>query len=54
LLGEAVDTLGGHLAVDGILFPFVIEDKLGDNNAVTNISAVRVNSGVTAADFARR
>ena len=35
-LGEAVDTLSGHRAVDGILFPFVIEDRLGDNYAVTN------------------
>jgi hypothetical protein len=53
-LGEAVDTLSGHRAVDGILFPFVIEDRLGDNDALTKISAIRVNSGVTAADFARR
>ncbi len=53
-LGERIDTLSGHRAVDGILFPFVIEDRLGDNYAVTNISAIRVNSGVTAADFARR
>jgi hypothetical protein len=53
-LGEAVDTLSGHRAVDGVLFPFVIEDRLGDNYAVTKISAIRVNSGVTAADFARR
>ncbi len=53
-LGERADTLSSHRAVDGILFPFVIEDRLGDNYAVTNISAIRVNSGVTAADFARR
>ena len=39
--------------MDGILFPFVIEDRLGDNYAVTHISAIRVNSGVTAADFFR-
>jgi len=53
-IGEAVDTLSGHRAVDGVLFPFVIEDRLGDYYAVTNISAIRVNSGVTADDFARR
>ena len=52
--GESVDTLSGYRAVDGILFPFVIEDRLGANQAVTTISSIIVNAGVVAADFARR
>ena len=53
-LGVMVLSLGGYKAVDGILFPFTVEDRIGDHVAVTTISSIKVNSGVLAADFARR
>ena len=53
-LGVSVLSLGGYKAVDGVLFPFTIEDRIGDHVAVTTISGIRVDTGVEAADFRRR
>ena len=53
-LGVAVLSLGGYKAVDGILFPFTLEDRIGDHVAVTTISIIKVNAGVDASDFVKR
>ena len=53
-LGVMVLSLGGYKAVDGILFPFTIEDRIGDHGAVTTISSIKVNTDVEASDFRRQ
>jgi hypothetical protein len=53
-LGVRVMAMSGYRAVDGILFPFSIEDRTGEHRAVTTISSIKVNTGVDAGEFRRR
>jgi len=52
--GIAVTRFEDYRIVSGVKFPFKLTSIAGDITDVTVITSIRVNEGVSAADFARR
>ncbi len=49
--GQTVTMYGDYRDVDGILFPWHVDENQGEIDLDMKVKSVKVNSGLTAADF---
>ena len=52
--GERDQALRGYRAVNGVLFPFTIDETGGGYHSVVNVATIKVNVGVLATDFKKK
>lgn len=52
--GVRTESLYDFKSVDGVMFPFAINEKSGPYHSVVDITSVKVNAGVTSADFKKK
>ncbi len=50
-LGESFRSLRDYKVVDGIRFPFTIDERTSETHSVTTLQSILVNSGVHVGDF---